>query len=99
MSRSFTVVMLGGALNPSPLQAQLRMPPLCLPMGRHGSLAGAWLATIATTEGCAHIRIVVNTEEDAQAILGWRTSVMGPARIGDASRSFPSRRHGEALAI
>ncbi len=65
MSRSFTVVMLAGALDPSPLQQQLNLPPLCLPMGWNGTLLDAWLATMGRCSGCTHVRIVVNTEADA----------------------------------
>ena len=68
MDRSYTVVMLAGGLQPSPLMRQLEIPLLCLPLGPQGTLLGAWLATIGRTPGCTDVRIVVNTENDAQTI-------------------------------
>ncbi len=68
MSRRSTVVMLAGALHPSPLQQQLNLPPLCLPVGWHGTLLDAWLRTIRRSAGCEQVCVVVNTEDDARLV-------------------------------
>ena len=70
MERSYTVIMLAGGLRPPPLMRQLEIPLLCLPLGPQGTLLGAWLAAIGRTPGCTDVRIVVNTDNDAQAIRG-----------------------------
>lgn len=62
--------MLAGALQPCPLQQQLPIPLLCLPIGRRGSLLDAWLATIGRSGKCHRVEIVVSTEEDVQALRG-----------------------------
>ena len=68
MSRRSTVVMLAGALHPSPLQQQLNLPPLCLPVSWHGTLLDAWLRTIRRSAGCERVCVVVNTEDDARLV-------------------------------
>ena len=70
MEHSFTVIMLAGALQPCPLQQQLSIPLLCLPIGRRGSLLDAWLATIGRSGKCRRVEIVVSTEDDVQALKG-----------------------------
>lgn len=70
MDQSFAVIMLAGALQPCPLQQQLPIPLLCLPIGRRGSLLDAWLATIRRSGTCRRVEIVVNTEDDVQALRG-----------------------------
>ena len=70
MEHSFTVIMLAGALQPCPLQQQLSIPLLCLPIGRRGSLLDAWLATIGRSGRCRHVEVIVSTEDDVQALKG-----------------------------
>lgn len=82
MDQSFTVVMLAGALERSPIQQQLTIPTLCLPVGHHGTLLDAWLATIRRSGRCRHVRIVVNSEEDAQALRRLITTGMGGGARG-----------------
>ena len=70
MEQSFVVIMLAGALQPCPLQQQLPIPLLCLPIGRRGSLLDAWLATIGRSGKCRRVEIVVSTEDDVRALRG-----------------------------
>ncbi len=70
MDQSFVVIMLAGALQPCPLQQQLPIPLLCLPIGRRGSLLDAWLATIGRSGRCRRVEIIVSTEDDVQALRG-----------------------------
>ena len=76
----FTVVMLAGALQPSPLQQQLDTPPLCLPIGGGSTLLEAWLASIAEVAGCDHLRIAVNTEADARKIAAHTDAIELPGQ-------------------
>ena len=62
------VIMLAGALHPSPLQRELNLPPLCLPMSRRGTLLDCWIERFAEAKECRQIWIVVNDEADALAI-------------------------------
>ena len=66
--RSVDVLMLAGALHPSPLRRQLGMPPLCLPLGDGQTLLTAWLDTLRDGVAGADIQIAVNTKQDAEAI-------------------------------
>ena len=78
MDQSFAVIMLAGALQPCPLQQQLPIPLLCLPIGRRGSLLDAWLATIGRSGKCRRVEIVVSTEDDVQALRGLAANRMRP---------------------
>ncbi len=60
MGRSAVVIMLACGLRPAPLQQQLGVPPLRLPVGREGTLLDWWIRTIQSTGRCREVRIVVN---------------------------------------
>ncbi len=75
MSRPFTVVILAGTLNPPPFRRQLGFPLLCLPVGGHDTLLGAWFSTVGQLPGCTALRVVVNTEPDAR-MLGALTEAL-----------------------
>lgn len=62
------MIVLAGALHPSPLQRGLGELPVCLPMGPAGTLLDAWLATVAADGACREVRIVVNNEDDARSV-------------------------------
>ena len=62
MGQSAVVIMLAGGLRPAPLQQQLGVPPLRLPLGRQGTLLDWWVRTIQDTGCCREIRIVVNND-------------------------------------
>ncbi len=81
MEHSFTVIMLAGALQPCPLQQQLSIPLLCLPIGRRGSLLDAWLATIRRSGKCRRVEIIVSTEDDVQALRGFAANRVAPPTI------------------
>ncbi len=70
--------MLAGALQPCPLQQQLPVPLLCLPIGRCGSLLDAWLATIGRSGKCRRVEIVVSTEDDVHALRGLAANRVQP---------------------
>ncbi len=65
MGQSAIVLMLAGGLRPAPLQQELGVPPLRLPLGREGTLLDWWIRTIDSTGRCREIRIVVNNGNDA----------------------------------
>ena len=58
--------MLAGGLRPAPLQQELGVPPLRLPLGRNGTLLDWWIRTIHSAGRCREIRIVVNNDHDAE---------------------------------
>ncbi len=65
MERSAVVLILAGGLRPAPLQQELGVPPLRLPLGREGTLLDWWIRTIHSAGRCREIRIVVNNDHDA----------------------------------
>jgi len=65
MERSAIVLILAGGLRPAPLQQELGVPPLRLPLGRKGTLLDRWIRTIHSAGRCREIRIVVNNGHDA----------------------------------
>ena len=67
-TRSFDVLMLAGALHPSPLRQQLGIPVICLPLGVRGKLLTAWLDALTEALDAPIVQIAVNSEEDAHAI-------------------------------
>ena len=68
MSDRVVVVLLAGALRPSPLRAALDMPVIGLPMGPHGTLLDTWLDTARSASRIDEMRIVVNDMEQVQAL-------------------------------
>jgi hypothetical protein len=68
MNSTHLMVMLAGAVDPSPLQRELDMPLLCLPLGRRGTLLDAWLEVMTRSPGCAAVSIVLNTPSDAEIV-------------------------------
>jgi len=74
MSQSAVVIMLAGGLRPTPLQQQLGVPPLRLPLGRDGTLLDWWIRAIESTGVCREIRIVVNNDRDYDIVSQCDTS-------------------------
>ena len=68
MDRRLTAVMLAGTLRPTPLREALDVPVLRLPVGRVGTLLDAWLGCLGTISCLDDVRIVVNSEGDAETV-------------------------------
>ncbi len=69
LSRRYVLVLLAGALHPSPLRRQLDVPVLELPLARDRTMLDAWLETIAKTAApIARLVIVVSSQKDAQSM-------------------------------
>lgn len=73
-----TAVLLAGTLKPTALRQAIDMPMVCLPMGGNGTLLHAWTRAISPLDGLVEIRVVVNSEADAETVRG-------------IARGFPSR--------
>lgn len=69
LSRPYLLVLLAGALRPSPLRKQIGVPILSLPITAKRSLLDAWLSAIeATAARNLGVRIVVSSPEDEQVM-------------------------------
>ena len=69
-AQTLTAVILAGRIRRASLESVLNLHVLCLPVGRQGTLLDAWLAKLSEVPNLSEIRVVVNTQEDAAAVLG-----------------------------
>ena len=69
-ARTVSAVILAGRLRQAPLQEALDVHMLCLPVGRSGTLLEAWLGALRGVPDLAHVRVVVNSDEDASSVRG-----------------------------
>jgi hypothetical protein len=68
MHQDLTAVLLAGTLRPTPLRQALDLPRLCLPVDHRGSLLDAWLRCLEGIGCHGDVRIVMNSETDAEAV-------------------------------
>lgn len=66
--KTFGVVLLAGALKPSPLRQSLDIPALCLPLSAEMTLLDAWLDLLNRSEGCSWLKILVSSSPDVNSI-------------------------------
>ncbi len=68
MDRPLVAVLLAGTLRPLPLREALDVPVVCLPLGRQGTVLDAWLRSLAAIDDLDDVRIVMNTDRDAETV-------------------------------
>src|SRR5688572_32473623 len=86
--RPVTAVLLAGSIRPSPLCAALNVHVLCLPVGRHGCLLDAWLDVLADIPQIGEILVVVNTQEEVEAVNAAAGIMNGRLARGFAVRTI-----------